>query len=454
MRLAWFSPMPPSRSGIAAYSNELLPLLADTARIDVYVEDPGRVASPPWEHVRVRPAHDFVWRRLRDPYDLVVYQLGNAACHDYMWPYLTRHPGLTVLHDGHLHHGRAHRLVKHGRWQDYEAEFVFDHPRSRPDVTGADFGFAGLAEPFYYFWPMVATVPRVSRLVAVHSPWLAADLRETCPQGRVITVPMGVADPLAVESSLTVEAVRAHHGIPGDALLFAAYGLLTPEKRLGPIFRAFSTVLSRRPDARLALVGAEVGHYDVRAEAAKAGVADRVIFCGYIPDDGLPAYLAAADVCLCLRWPSARETSASWLRCVAAGKPTVVTDLIHTVDTPTLDPRTWTVGHAPLVPDPSIDEAPIAVAIDILDEDHSLRIALQRLAVDGALRSRLGAAARDYWKRRHTLSHMAAAYRSAIEEASRVPDPDLSSLPAHLREDGTTHGRSLVAPFGVEWPLA
>ena len=29
-------------------------------------------------------AHDFVWKQLREPYDLVVYQLGNAACHDYM----------------------------------------------------------------------------------------------------------------------------------------------------------------------------------------------------------------------------------------------------------------------------------------------------------------------------------------------------------------------------------
>ena len=38
---------------------------------------------------------------------------------------------------------------------------------------------------------------------------------------------------------------------------------------------------------------------------------------------------AAADICACLRWPTNRETSASWLRCLAAGRPTIVTDLAH-----------------------------------------------------------------------------------------------------------------------------
>ena len=52
---------------------------------------------------------------------------------------------------------------------------------------------------------------------------------------------------------------------------------------------------------------------------------------------------ASTDVCLCLRWPTARETSASWLRCLAAGKPTIVTDLVHTADVAVLDPRSWTL---------------------------------------------------------------------------------------------------------------
>src|SRR4051812_34596585 len=116
MHVAWFSPLPPTRSGIAAYSAELLPILCRTHAIDVFVDRPiTRHESPvegPQSSVghaaggapHVRSAHEFIWRTRLEPYDLVVYQLGNAPCHDYMWAYLARYPGLVVLHDARLHH--------------------------------------------------------------------------------------------------------------------------------------------------------------------------------------------------------------------------------------------------------------------------------------------------------------------------------------------------------------
>ena len=110
---------------------------------------------------------------------------------------------------------------------------------------------------------------------------------------------------------------------------------------------------------------------------------------------------------LSLRWPSARETSASWLRAIAAGRPTVVTDLAQQADVPTLDPRSWTVVHA----QPTLAPLePVAVSIDILDEQHSLTLALKRLTTDAALRARLGAAARAHWAAGHTVDRMASAY--------------------------------------------
>src|SRR5262245_36817219 len=111
--ISWFSPLPPARSGIAAYSAELLPRLGDAFAIDSYPE-----AS----------AHDFLWRSRQRPYDLVVYQLGNARYHDYMWAYLAHAPGLVVLHDARLHHARARQLLDAQRADDYRAEFRHSHP--------------------------------------------------------------------------------------------------------------------------------------------------------------------------------------------------------------------------------------------------------------------------------------------------------------------------------------
>src|SRR5215203_2462116 len=118
MRLAWFSPMPPVRSGIAAYSADVLDGLASAHEIDLYVH------ITQGGDARLRSAHDFVWRQAREPYDLTVFQLGNSSHHDYMWPYLFRYPGLAVLHDVHLHHARAAALLRERRADAYRAEFA------------------------------------------------------------------------------------------------------------------------------------------------------------------------------------------------------------------------------------------------------------------------------------------------------------------------------------------
>ncbi len=107
-RLAWFSPMPPVPTGVAACSADLVAALGDEHEIDLFVDEPVARVAP-----GTRSAHDFVWRHQRQPYDLTVYQVGNSSHHDYLWPYLFRYPGLTVLHDAHLHHARAARSAPH-----------------------------------------------------------------------------------------------------------------------------------------------------------------------------------------------------------------------------------------------------------------------------------------------------------------------------------------------------
>ena len=49
-----------------------------------------------------------------------------------MWAYLTRYPGLVVLHDAQLHQSRAHALIARGRADDLRAELRFGHPDTPP----------------------------------------------------------------------------------------------------------------------------------------------------------------------------------------------------------------------------------------------------------------------------------------------------------------------------------
>ena len=83
MRVAYFSPLPPERTGISEYSELLLPALR--RRIEVDVVPRGRTA--------------------RADADVCLYHVGNNPdAHGWIVEALRRRPGVVVLHDFVLHH--------------------------------------------------------------------------------------------------------------------------------------------------------------------------------------------------------------------------------------------------------------------------------------------------------------------------------------------------------------
>ncbi len=129
------------------------------------------------------------------------------------------------------------------------------------------------------------------------------------------------------------------HGISADAIVFGCFGGLSPDKRLpadsrrvrrhAPIRSSRSSAPRRR--------GPE--HYDLAATSSARSRWRRHAHRLSATDEAFTENIAACDVALNLRWPTAREMSGPWLRCLAAGKPTVIVDLAHLADVPTLDPR-------------------------------------------------------------------------------------------------------------------
>lgn len=442
MRLAWFSPFPPVRSGIAACSQDLVASLGRDHQIDCFVDEPVVRAKPREGAPPLHSAHEFVWRHRLTPYDLTVYQLGNSSHHDYQWPYLFRYPGLAVLHDAHLHHARAAALLRTGRMAHYRAEFAANHPDAAPDL--AELAVAGFDSHLYYLCPMTRLVVRASRLTAVHTPALAGQLREDSPDARIEAVRLGHGTPVSEADARDARSrVCRRYGIPEDAIVFGAFGALTPEKRIPLILDAFAALLPYTPSARLLLAGAPASHYDVQADITARDLGTHVTLTGYLEkDDELTDALAASDVALNLRWPTAREVSGPWLRALAAGVPTVTIDLAHTWHVPSLDPRTWQPNLPGGTP-------PVTVAVDILDEAHSLRLALRRLAADASLRRALGHAGRAWWAAEHSVARMLDDYARILPQAAAAPVPH-PDLPEHLVTDGDRTLRRLTAGLGVE----
>ena len=144
-------------------------------------------------------------------------------------------------------------------------------------------------------------------------------------------------------------------------------------------------------------------HVDLAGLARKLGVAERVHVLGYVPFAELEQAIAASDLCLNLRYPTAGETSASLLRILAVGRPAIVTEYAQYRD----------------LPDDAVVKVPLADARDAEGEAAAMAARLaELLAAPEALR-RLGEAARAHVAREHDPARAAEAIVAACRELRR-----------------------------------
>ncbi|MFI7445675.1 glycosyltransferase [Nonomuraea indica] len=124
---------------------------------------------------------------------------------------------------------------------------------------------------------------------------------------------------------------RKMFGLPDrPTVLFV--GRLDEEKRLTELIRALPYVLNIT-DAQVALVGRGNQRPELERLARRIGVAERVSFLGFVPDEEMPQTFAAADV---FAMPGVAELqSIATLEAMASGLPVVAADamaLPHLVD--------------------------------------------------------------------------------------------------------------------------
>ena len=447
MRIAWFTPLPSSPPSLPCHRTALLARLQDRYTVDRFIGTaPERLHNVP---PRTFSAYDFVWKQIRSPYDLTVYDVADSPCYDFVWPYLVRYPGLVVLHDDRLHRSRARMLVAQRHHDAYRAEFHYDHPEANPDIP--TLGIAKLLGATSELWPMRRVVVESSRLLVAPNAWMAKDLEAEASHDRLEVIEPGA--PKVEWSPETRERIRSRHGIPADTVVFAMVGPLTPECRSDPVWSAMALVRHEVPQVHLLLCG-ETDDFH-RNMTRQFDITKHVTWVSRNEAPDLSALVSAADVCVCLEWPSGRHAMMSLVESLAAAKPAIVTDLADRVDIPSLDPRDWHLRRWASAHSKSGDSlsAAACVSIDILDENHSLRLAMSRLAGDPVLRAKLARSARALWERRFTFDRLVRDFEAAITRALSVSPSEVrqAAFPAHLRADGTGRVRSLLAPFGV-WP--
>ena len=398
MRIAYFSPLPPERSGIADYSALLLPALQK--RVDVQVVRRGRTRPP------------------RDS-DVGLYHVGNNPdAHGWIVDALrkrsSRQPSVVVLHDFVLHHLVAGLTIGRRDGHGY-----LDAMEREGGVVGRLLAHGVLDKRIPPLWEsrpedfhLAGEVLGLAAGLIVHSRYVEERARAAGFEGPV----WRIAHPAWEVPPVEPANVQGHP-------LIGSFGNVNASKRIPQLLEAFARLRRERPDARLLLVGALSPGFDLDRRLQRLGLsAEGITREAYVEEDRLWALMAACDVCVNLRAPTMGETSGSVIRQLSLGKPVVVSD------------AGW------------FAELPDAVALKVPIDGHeteTLYAALELLARDGAARSAMSAASLELVRREHDLGRAADLYAAALEQAAggeAVGDAVLRDVAAAAADVGIEPG--------------
>jgi glycosyltransferase involved in cell wall biosynthesis len=386
LEIAYLSPLPPQRTGIADYSADLLPYLRRSANITAFADD-DRCLETTLPGVSIRPMREYA-DRVRE-FDLAIYQMGNSQFHEKIYQQLKRYPGITVLHDYGLHHLIASMTAWRGDFAGYAREL------------GYAFGAAGVQQSHeirrglhsyaLFEQPVNERVLDSSLGVIVHSHFAARQIQRQRPdlRVRVVSQPIVFTEPTAT--------ARQQLGLPADAFIVGCAGQATVEKRIDLALRAFARLQAQLPSARFLLVGEVPDWYplDLDDLVQQLNLQEAVIRIGYASDlDQFRSFIAAMDACINLRCPTLGETSASLLRTMALGKPVIVSNVGWYAELP--DEACIKFDHAS-------------------DDEVMLARKLIELAGDRSGREAIGHAARSYVARECAPEKIAQAYVDLAE---------------------------------------
>jgi len=300
MRVAYFSPLPPARSGIADYSVALLENLRPLVEIDVYSNSDQTFDA--------------------GAYDFAVYQIGNNADHIQAYETALRHPGVVVLHEANLHHLICDLTIRRGDWDGYIAECEYNGgsearafaERVRKLEAGPDYD--GVA--------MLRRVLDSALGLIVHSRYVLEKCRQAGYTGPAAVIPHGAWLPLPDRMGW-----RSGLGIDETAPLIGIFGFLKPYKRISQSLRAFARVVKSQPAAKLLMVGEEHRDFPLDPQIRALGLEAHVRKFGYARSEAFEGYIGACDIVLNLRYPTVGETSGTHLRALGLGKAVVVSDV-------------------------------------------------------------------------------------------------------------------------------
>ena len=410
MKVAIVSPLPPASSGIADYTSDVVRALLGAHTIELF-HDQERVSDSlpvPVFRIAELPGR----AAAASPFDAVLYQMGNAPAHDFMYEWMERVPGIVVLHDLVLHHSYARRFLESTESRAYAADPSSREKRQRAEEQHAsylaaietsypgqgerlkDAHFNSTGDLLPYAYPLFEPSLAHAKAVGAHNSFMVDALQAARPDLPCFKLSMPMQAEAAVPERMA--SLRARLGLSEEDRVVGCFGLITREKRVETVARAIARIAQIHPRVRLLLAGPVADRPWLMSLLERTGIAPRAVVAGRLDGDDFSAAIALSDAVAHLRYPTARETSAALLRVMAQGRPVIISDLANQSEIP----------------------ADAVRRVDPCDEEGDLTRAVDWILRNSAAAEAMGERARRYVAVEHSQEKARESYERLLKGAA------------------------------------
>jgi len=320
-KIAWLSPLPPQRSGIANYSYWLIKALSTELDIHLFTN----------EHLTPELTENFVVHSLAEfpsrfgDHDDAVYHLGNhAGFHKHIYELAWQYPATVVLHDYNLSGFMREAFYRQHLYRQAILRIPFRQNSADSERQSA----------------MSHAIVNRSRKVIVHHRWAR---NEFAGHPNVEVIPH-FARINYTPTAEDISGFKQRFELKDDHFVITCLGFVNLNKLPALQIETVKQLLAEGYPVQLVFAGEPAPEVlDLFVRSKMDGLAANIICTGYLDEIDYFSAIFASDVIINLRNPTMGESSGTLAQTLAAGRPTIVSDISQYKEFP--DTVCWKLNH-------------------------------------------------------------------------------------------------------------
>ncbi len=338
-RVAYLSPWPPLKNGIADYSYSLVKKLKNLCEIFVFYpeQEPSINFIEDSLGIPILPISSFL--NYKDLFDVKIYHIGNNTVHVSIYELAWEIPGIVVIHDYNIHPFFHYLCVNNENWEKIYKEALCWYGKQGQSAwqkyqqTGE--------KPNVFDFALTEALAARSKAVIVHNRWTAkqfnaAGLKNIFPSHHGAYIRPSVSTERYIQ-------ICNNLGLNKDSFYIGVFGFINLHKRIEPIIASISELVLEGYPIILLIVG-EINDTRINMEnlTKKHKLSQKnFIHTSYVDSEKFDEYMSICDIVINLRYPTLGESSGSLFRAFTFGIPSIVSNVNQFSELP--DSIAWKV---------------------------------------------------------------------------------------------------------------